>query len=1723
MLVVPTFADVDHYRRELAGGGAVFGVRVVAFSGLMREIARRAGVAGRPLSRLARERVAGAAIARVRLEALAASAATPGFVQALLRLVAELEEQRIEPGRWWAAHAGVGRARARPRRLRRGARAALRRLPRRPARDRAAATASCTTRRRSTRCASSPRAGARRRSSSTASTTCTALQRDAIETLAVHAGAPVTVSLAYEPGRAAFAGRGETFQELMALGPEHVELPPLAEHYARPALHALERTLFEPPASGRPDPGDALLLLEGGGERAEVELVAAHVARLIGERAFAPEDIAVVLREPREHAALLEQVFGELEIPYALDRTIAAGHTALGRGLVALLRCALLDGSADDLLAWLRTPGKLARPELADRLEQRARRGGGDGGAGARRCGRPTTPTSSCTSSTASRRRPATRPRCAGAWPPRRRAVRRAAPRRGARCSPAPRRSTRASPARCARRWASSSAWRPSTARSCRRPTSSRASCTTSRCAPATTGAPGSWPSRARARCAPAACARCLPLRPARGRLPAPGHARAVPRRRRAPRDQRRLRAAPAPARGPPRRRALPALRASPPPDRAARAQLARGRRRGRAVRALAVRRRRPRLLRPRAAERVERRVARRRRLRGRAGADRERGGAPRLAAGAGPPEPAMASLRDAARAARPQRARDLVGVGARGLRLVPGEVVRRAAAAPGGARARSRADGARRAGPPRPRGHAARAVRRRPAHARAPRRGPRAAARRPRRARRRRPISVNPERLRCGLRRLEADLVRYLEHAAHGRSAFAPREFELRFGGPEDPLPPAELADGELRLQGRIDRIDVAPTAARRSSTTTRARRRRRRPGGSRTRNLQLGLYLLALPQLLGLEAVGGLYQPLGRDDDGARAACCSTAPTPASRRVATTAWRRGVRGAPAGGPRRRAAGGARHPRGRARAPTRHVRVRRRLRAPDDLPLRGGLGVTARAFTAEQRDGRSRAATATCCSRPTPARARRPCWSSASSPRWSRTACAPARSSRSPSPRRRRASCARACARGCSSSASASARARPRRRGSRRSTASARGSCAPTRWPRASTRRSPCSTSRRRARRAPRPSRPRWPTFLAAPRADALDLAAGYTVDRLQRMVVAAHDELRSRGQTRPALPPRRAAPTPTPRAPRWTRACAAFAAELAGAGAGAAVDARARGARGAAARRSTPARAVDPKAREGGRNANALKTPAADAYRAALEAYAAARCADRRAVPRAGAGRRAAAGATPTPTRRPSARAAASTSTTSSCSRATCCAGEPGDRRRLPRALRADHGRRVPGHERRCSSSCSSCWRATTPARRRRAAVDLRLPPRRRRGLPRAPRAPGGGGPAATLATNFRSRPEILRALNARVRRRCTSDWVDLRPGPRRRRRRREPLVELLVTDADAWNGDAPGALGLGLPAAQRGRRPRRGSSPSASPSSCTTRASRRATSSCCCAPRPRWACYERALELAGPADAGGRRPRLVGAPAGPRPVPPARRAGQPARRGGAARAARLAAGRRCPPTRLALLALGRARGRADALGGRARRRADPRARGRAAPGARSARGSRAERERAPRAGARRAAPARRAAHPLRPARAAPAAAARGGWPTSTSCCGWRPPTRRGRPRRARLHRPGDRRARGRGARARRAGRARRPRRGAADDDPRRQGPGVRVVVVADLGRRGNRSPPDLLVSGDRVGLRLVGARRLAGHRAGLRRASRPSAARPTRPRSGASCTWR
>ncbi len=382
ILVVPTLADVERYRAELAHGGAVFGARVMRLAWLIDEVGRRCGVRGRPLSRLARERVAAAAVSATQLTALAPSAATDGFVGALLRLVDELEERGVTPQRLtqalraWAAQDERRRDYAEDVA---GVYASYRRmLERSQRRDRPLFEAAALDALRS-----EPAAWGGTPVFVYGFDDLTPLQRDAVQALAA-TGAEVMLSLAFEPGRLAFSGRATTFAELTGADVRHVELKAREQHYApasRAALHHLERSLFEPDGGqlfdpDPVDPGAAVALLQGGGERAELELVAAEAARLMREDGVPAEEIAVVIRDPDAVGALVSEVFGALGVPVALHEHVAFGHTALGRGLLALLRCALLDGSADDLAAWLRTPGLLQVPALADGLEARARQEG---------------------------------------------------------------------------------------------------------------------------------------------------------------------------------------------------------------------------------------------------------------------------------------------------------------------------------------------------------------------------------------------------------------------------------------------------------------------------------------------------------------------------------------------------------------------------------------------------------------------------------------------------------------------------------------------------------------------------------------------------------------------------------------------------------------------------------------------------------------------------------------------------------------------------------------------------------------------------------------------------------------------------------------------------------------------------------------------------------------------------------------------------------------------------------------------------------------------------------------------------------------------------------------------------------------------------------------------------------------------------------------------------
>lgn len=377
-LVVPTAADAAHYEHELTGGGARRGGRVATFGSLAVEIARRAGYGARTIGSLQRERLVADAIAAAPLEALRPVAGTRGFLRAAVAFVAELERSLVTPQRltaavraWPEASPAVHEAAAIYGRYHR----ALEQLGR-VDRELFAWRALDALRERPAAWGTTP-------VFLYGFDDLTRLECDAVETLAKIADADVTVSLTYEAGRAAFAGRAAGLvEELKQLATEVEELPALADHYdpaAREPLHHLERNVFEPDAdaAGRIPPGDAVELLVAGGERAEVELVAAEVLRLLHED-VPGERIAVVLRAPDRSAALVAQVFGAYGIPYALDRRVPLAHTALGAGLLALARCALAPERArpEDLLAYLRTPGRLERLELADRLESTLRRNG---------------------------------------------------------------------------------------------------------------------------------------------------------------------------------------------------------------------------------------------------------------------------------------------------------------------------------------------------------------------------------------------------------------------------------------------------------------------------------------------------------------------------------------------------------------------------------------------------------------------------------------------------------------------------------------------------------------------------------------------------------------------------------------------------------------------------------------------------------------------------------------------------------------------------------------------------------------------------------------------------------------------------------------------------------------------------------------------------------------------------------------------------------------------------------------------------------------------------------------------------------------------------------------------------------------------------------------------------------------------------------------------------
>jgi ATP-dependent helicase/DNAse subunit B len=379
LLIVPTRADAEHYLRELAGERAALGVRVERFAGLIGEAVARARIDRPVLAGLARERL---------LETLAAGddpllrgLPRRGFARALGELFGELQVRRVSAGRLlralesWGSAGAPGSAQIGLGRLFADYHDALRRLGRLDGEQRSVLALDALRER--------PALWERTPVLFYGFDDFTTLQLDAIETLGRIVDADVTVSLPYEPGRTAFAGRASTFQTLAPLAERHRPLQARDEHYAphaRRALGQLERSLFEAGAA-RVAAGSAVRLLEGGGERAELELVAREIAALLA-RDVPAEEIGVLVRPAGTALELLEEVFAAEGVPFTVQRNRPFRDAPTGRALLGLLRCvpgpgaAAATGELGDLLAWLRAPGLLEHPSLADWLELEGRRAG---------------------------------------------------------------------------------------------------------------------------------------------------------------------------------------------------------------------------------------------------------------------------------------------------------------------------------------------------------------------------------------------------------------------------------------------------------------------------------------------------------------------------------------------------------------------------------------------------------------------------------------------------------------------------------------------------------------------------------------------------------------------------------------------------------------------------------------------------------------------------------------------------------------------------------------------------------------------------------------------------------------------------------------------------------------------------------------------------------------------------------------------------------------------------------------------------------------------------------------------------------------------------------------------------------------------------------------------------------------------------------------------------
>ena len=352
VLIVPNRSDVDGVSRELlARRPALLAGSIGTFDDVFERLAY-AGDDARPLvTTTQRTLLARRAVQAAALDGLARSARSTGFVEELLRTVAEVESSLLEPDDLEGdLRTLYGSYRAELDRLGLWDRDRLRRA-----------------------------AVERLRTAFDAwhgepvfaygFEDLTGAQWALLEALAGRA--EVTVSIPYEPGRTVFASLRRTAEDLQRLAAGRIdELP--AQPAAHPALAHLERVLFDD-AERDPVPIDgAVRFFEGAGARGALELVGEELLALL--RAGTPaERIGIVCASVERVRAPLETALATLGIPYSIDGEVRVAQTPFGHALTSLLRFAWLGGERRELFSFLRSPFSGIERRAVDFVEGRLR------------------------------------------------------------------------------------------------------------------------------------------------------------------------------------------------------------------------------------------------------------------------------------------------------------------------------------------------------------------------------------------------------------------------------------------------------------------------------------------------------------------------------------------------------------------------------------------------------------------------------------------------------------------------------------------------------------------------------------------------------------------------------------------------------------------------------------------------------------------------------------------------------------------------------------------------------------------------------------------------------------------------------------------------------------------------------------------------------------------------------------------------------------------------------------------------------------------------------------------------------------------------------------------------------------------------------------------------------------------------------------------------------